>query len=98
MATQAAKEATTIVPIVMTFVPDPVKAGLVSSVARPGGNITGLTNVAAEISPKRLELLKEALPGVSRGAVLGFHRACPSAPPPDRRPPVAVLAFRPIQG
>ena len=67
-ATQAAKNATTTIPIVFTYVADP--APLVASLGRPGGNITGLTTLAAELSGKRLELLKEALPGLSRVAVL----------------------------
>ena len=68
---QAAKAVTTTVPIVMATSIDPVGAGLVRSLARPGGNITGLTNVAGpEIEAKRLELLKATLPGVSRVAYL----------------------------
>src|SRR5262245_108796 len=69
---RVAKAVTTSVPIVMTGVTDPVGEGLVQSLARPGGNITGLTNVvgAPEIEAKRLELLKELLPGVSRVAYL----------------------------
>ena len=67
-ASLAAKNATKTIPIVFTYVADP--APLVASLARPGGNITGLTTLAAELSGKRLELLKEALPGISRVAVL----------------------------
>ncbi len=70
-ATVAAKQATSTIPIVMTFVTDPVASGLVASLARPGGNITGLSSlVSPEIVGKRLELLKEAVPTVSRVAVL----------------------------
>jgi ABC-type uncharacterized transport system substrate-binding protein len=69
-ATSVAKEATRTIPIVMAAAADPVGTGLVSSLARPGGNITGLTTISAELSGKRLELLKEALPRVSRVAVL----------------------------
>src|SRR5262245_11807021 len=69
-ATRAAKEATTI-PIVMTQVGDPVANGFVASLARPGGNITGLSTLAPEIGGKRLELLKETIPKLSRVAVLG---------------------------
>ena len=67
-ASQAVKNATKTIPIVFTYVADP--APLVASLARPGGNITGLTTLAAELSIKRLELLKEALPGLSRVAYL----------------------------
>ena len=67
---QAAKKATTTIPIVMTRVADPVKSGLVASMSRPGGNITGLSFLPEVLSAKQLELLKEALPGVSRVAAL----------------------------
>ena len=70
-ATRAAKHATTLTPIVMINVSDPVALGLVASLARPGTNITGLTNLAPEIGGKRLELLKEVVPHLSRVAVLG---------------------------
>jgi putative ABC transport system substrate-binding protein len=66
----AAKKATKTIPIVFTSVPDPVSAGLVESLARPGGNITGLSNIGAELSGKRLELLKETNPKFSHVAVL----------------------------
>jgi putative ABC transport system substrate-binding protein len=68
---RAAKNATRTVPIVMMGQgSDPVKAGLVESLARPGGNVTGLTNLTRELGGKRLELLKEAVPKLSRVAVL----------------------------
>jgi ABC-type uncharacterized transport system substrate-binding protein len=70
-STRAAKEATTIIPIVMTFDSDPVGSGSVTSLARPAGNITGLSTLAPEISGKQLELLKEIVPRLSRLAVLG---------------------------
>jgi ABC-type uncharacterized transport system substrate-binding protein len=70
---QAAKKASATIPIVMTRVADPVKSGLVSSLARPGGNITGLSFRVDELSGKRLALLKEASPSVSRVAVLWFE-------------------------
>ncbi len=62
---RAAKEATTTIPIVMIGVGDPVGLGYVTSLARPGGNVTGLSSLSVDLGPKRLELLKEALPGVS---------------------------------
>ena len=70
-ATRAAKEATSTIPIVMTQDNDPVGSGFVTSLARPGGNVTGLSTLRPEISGKRLELLKEVIPGLSRVAVLG---------------------------
>jgi putative ABC transport system substrate-binding protein len=68
---RAAKKATETIPIVMTNVSDPVELGFVASLARPGGNITGLTTIAPDLGGKRLELLKEAVPNLSRLAVLG---------------------------
>jgi putative tryptophan/tyrosine transport system substrate-binding protein len=70
-ATHAAKEATTTIPIVFMQHGDPVGTGVVESLARPGGNITGLSTLAPELSGKRLELLKEIAPKLSRVAVLG---------------------------
>src|SRR4029453_6183134 len=68
---QAAKNATKTIPIVMMGQgTDPVKAGHVESLARPGGNVTGLTNLTRELGGKRLELLKEAVPKLARVAVL----------------------------
>ena len=67
---EAAKKATSIVPIVMLFSPDPVRAGYIESLARPGGNITGLSSMQVELSGKRLELFKEAFPKLRRIAVL----------------------------
>jgi ABC-type uncharacterized transport system substrate-binding protein len=69
--TRAAKETTSTIPIVMAQDSDPVGSGFVASLARPGGNITGLATLSPEISGKRLELLKEILPKLSRVAVLG---------------------------
>jgi putative tryptophan/tyrosine transport system substrate-binding protein len=69
-AALAAKQATRTVPIVFTAAPDPVGSGLVTSLARPGGNVTGLSLLAPELVGKRLELLTQAVPGVSRVAVL----------------------------
>src|SRR5713226_5262497 len=70
-ATRPAKEATSTIPIVMGFDIDPVGNGFVASLARPGGNITGLSTLAPEISGKQLELLKEIVPKLSRVAVFG---------------------------
>jgi len=66
----SARRATTTIPIVMVNTPDPVDLGLVASLARPGGNITGLTSLSADVSLKQLELLMEAVPRASRVAVL----------------------------
>jgi len=70
VAAQAAKRATSTIPIVMVTVADPVGSGLVTSLAHPGGNVTGLTIMTTELSAKRLQLLKEAIPRVARVAVL----------------------------
>ncbi len=69
-ATLAVKRATTSVPVVMIAVGDPVGTGIVPSLSRPGGNITGLTSIAQELEGKRLELLREVVPSVSHIAVL----------------------------
>ena len=71
LPTRAAKEATVTIPIVMTNEGDPVGTGFVASLARPGGNITGLSNLAPELSGKRLELLKEIVPRLSHVAFFG---------------------------
>jgi putative ABC transport system substrate-binding protein len=68
--TRAAKDATVTIPIVMAFDSDPVGNGFVASLARPGGNVTGLSALSPEISGKQLELLKEIVPKLSRAAVL----------------------------
>ena len=78
-AIQAAKNATKTIPIVMVGGgADPVEAGLIDSLARPGGNVTGLTNLGRELGGKRLELLKEAVPKVARVAVL-YDPASPAS-------------------
>ena len=64
------RDATTKIPIVFMFVPDPVGMKLVQSIARPGGNITGLSNFGRDVAGKRLQLLKEIVPGLSRVALL----------------------------
>jgi ABC-type uncharacterized transport system substrate-binding protein len=72
---RAAKQATSTIPIVVPVMGDPVEDGLVASLARPGGNVTGLTFLGPQLVPKRLALLKEALPSASRVAVLWHPRA-----------------------
>jgi putative ABC transport system substrate-binding protein len=69
---QAAKNATTTIPIVMTGVGDPVRSGFVASLARPGGNITGMSAIMPELAGKRLELLREIRPKLSRVAFLAY--------------------------
>ena len=71
ISTRRAKEATSTIPIVMAQDTDPVGSGFAVSLARPGGNITGLSTISPEISGKRLELLKEVVPSLSRVAVFG---------------------------
>ena len=66
----AAKKATTTIPIVMTNAADPVGAGLVASLARPGGNVTGLSSLSTELNTKRLEILKDAVPKLARVGLL----------------------------
>jgi ABC-type uncharacterized transport system substrate-binding protein len=70
-ATRAAQAATSTIPIVMTQDPDPVGSGTIASLARPGGNVTGLSSLAPELSGKRLEILREVVPKLSRVSVLG---------------------------
>ena len=71
VATQAAQQATGTIPIVMAVVQEPVSTGLVASLARPGGNITGMSSMSPELIGKELEILKEVAPKVSRVAILG---------------------------
>ena len=70
LSVQAARQATSTIPIVMAAVPDPVGEGFVARLARPGGNITGLSNIVTEVSAKHVELLRGAIPKLSRVAVL----------------------------
>jgi putative ABC transport system substrate-binding protein len=70
LPTLAAQKATTTIPIVMVSVGDPVRSGLIKSLARPGGNITGLSNLTTDAGPKRLELLLEMVPSLGRVAIL----------------------------
>jgi putative ABC transport system substrate-binding protein len=67
----ASKQATSVIPIVFATAGDPVGSGLVASLARPGGNVTGLATLAAELAGKRLELLREVVPGLGRLAIMG---------------------------
>ena len=83
-AIQAAKQATATIPIVMTTSLDPVATGFVANLARPGGNITGLSAMAPDLVGKQLELLKEVVPKVSRVALLG-NPANPGTAPMVRR-------------
>jgi putative ABC transport system substrate-binding protein len=92
LVTRAAKEATSTIPIVMAFDNDPVGNDFVASLARPGGNITGLSNLAPEISGKRLELLKEIIPRLSRVAVFGNSNE-PGNPQSLREIELAAGAF-----
>jgi putative tryptophan/tyrosine transport system substrate-binding protein len=87
-----AKDVTTHIPIVMAQSDDPVGSGFVASLARPGGNITGLTSIAPELSGKRLELLKEAVPHLARVAVLA-NPANPATPRLVRETEVAAQAL-----
>jgi putative ABC transport system substrate-binding protein len=70
IAAQAVKRATSTIPIVIAIVADPVGFGLVTTLAHPGGNVTGLSNMSIEVSAKRIQLLKEAIPRLTRVAVL----------------------------
>ena len=88
----AAKAATPTVPIVFTLAGDPVGSGLVASLAQPGGNVTGLSNVAAELGGKQLQLLKEAVPAVSRVAVL-YNPLNPATTPMLRGTEEAARSF-----
>src|SRR5215813_7877782 len=78
--TRAAKEVTNTIPIVMAQTDDPVASGFVASLARPGGNITGLSTLSPEVSGKRLELLKEVVRKLSRVAVFGTSSSPGNAP------------------
>jgi putative ABC transport system substrate-binding protein len=93
-----AKQATKTIPIVLASVSDPVGAGLVASLARPGGNVTGLRSMTAELGGKRLELLKEVVPKLSRVAIL-WHSDGPGQKPQMEgwswRPTLYALSFSP---
>jgi putative ABC transport system substrate-binding protein len=89
---RAAKQATQTIPIVMTNVGDPVVTGLVASLARPGGNVTGLVTMSPELSGKRLELLREAFPKISRVALF-WNSANPEQEPQIKEIKVAGQAL-----
>ena len=91
-AVQAAKEATKTIPIVTPITTEPLETGLVASLARPGGNITGLSYMSSDLSGKRLELLREVVPGVSRIAVLS-NPSSATVPPMMRKTEVAARAL-----
>jgi putative ABC transport system substrate-binding protein len=94
----AAKQATTTLPIVMTSSPDPVSEGLVSSLARPGGNVTGLSGLGPELLSKRLEILKDAIPRLSRVGLLRTSGGALGSDPElilnELRPAAQVLKIR----
>src|SRR5229473_6962912 len=92
VAALAAEQATKTIPIVFATAGDPVGSGLVTSLARPGGNVTGLSILAPELVGKGLELLKQAVPGVSRVAVLWQPGGVPERPDRDMRKEVEVAA------
>jgi len=91
-AVMAAKQATSLIPIVIATADDPVGTGLVASLARPGGNVTGLSNQISDTSPKRLELLREVVPGLRRLAIL-FNVGNPGAVLDIREFEAAVRMF-----
>ncbi|HEY3065788.1 MAG TPA: ABC transporter substrate-binding protein [Methylomirabilota bacterium] len=91
-ASLALQQASTTVPIVMTIVGDPVGAGLIASVGRPGGNITGLSLQLSDVAAKRMQLLREVVPMVSRVAIL-WNSASPVTPPQLREVEAAAAAL-----
>jgi putative ABC transport system substrate-binding protein len=97
---RAAKNATKTIPIVMTSIGDPVGAGLVASLARPGGNVTGFSGLAPGLSTKRLEILKDAVPKLARVGLLRPPGASGASIPRDVqlgeiRPAAVVLKLKP---
>src|SRR2546422_7605806 len=90
----AARQATTTVPIVLTVPADPVANGLVKSLARPGGDVTGLSFVGTELAGKQVELLKEAVPGLARITVLANPNN-PSHQPPTKEIADVATALEP---
>jgi putative ABC transport system substrate-binding protein len=91
-AVRIAKKATATIPIVMTAVADPVGAGLIPSVARPGGNLTGLSVLTTDLAAKRLQLLRELVPGAARIAVLAWDITGRDAASKERGLTVAFVA------
>jgi len=92
VATRAVKQASTTIPIVIAAADDPLAAGLVPSLARPGGNITGLSIITPDLTGKRLELLKEILPGLTRVAVL-WNSGNPISEPELRKTEAAARSL-----
>ena len=92
-ASLAVKKATTSIPLVMIAVGDPVGTGLITSLAHPGGNITGLTSIAGDLEGKRLELLREVVPGLSHVAVF-WNPASPFQVISEKEVQTAARAFR----
>jgi len=90
----AAKKATSTIPIVMTSSTDPVGAGLIASLARPGGNLTGLSNLAVELNTKRLEILKDAVPRLARVGLLRPAGAAASLQLKELRPAAHALKLK----
>jgi putative tryptophan/tyrosine transport system substrate-binding protein len=90
--TVAAKRASSTIPIVMAFSGDPVALGLVATLARPGGNVTGLSALSAELNTKRLEILKDAVPKLGRVGVLRLPESIGSPQMKELRP--AALALK----
>jgi putative ABC transport system substrate-binding protein len=86
-----AMQATRTIPIVMAVAADPVEAGLVASLVHPGGNVTGLSLLTSDLAGKRLQLLRELVPGVTRVGVLGW-RPAGSIYPPGRHPTELLVA------
>ena len=93
-AIRAAKQTTKTIPIVMVTTVDPVATGLVDSLARPGGNVTGLTMLTRDLSGKRLELLKEVVPTISRAGVLGSATTGPTLSFKDYEPAAHALKIQ----
>jgi putative ABC transport system substrate-binding protein len=90
----AAKKATTTIPIVMLSFPDPVAAGMIASLARPGGNVTGLSSLNPELDTKRLEILKDSVPKLSTVGVLRQAGAPESVDVPSEELRVAAPALK----